>query len=247
MTLLEVKDIRAGYNSGPDILNGISFHLEAGIICCIIGPNGAGKSTLLRTIAGLLKPRRGEIYFQGKRVDGLRPDQVMRHGLCLVPQERGLFPDMTVRENLEMGGYVLNDRQLVRRRIEEVFEMFPMLREKAPVRARALSGGQQQMLAIGRALILRPALVMLDEPTLGLEPRVAEQIFETVRGLKAKGITVLMVEQNARKGLECADWGIVLDLGQKRFEGPAHTVLSDPRIRELYLGKRLGKAVAAQV
>ena len=243
MTLLEVRSVRAGYNMGPDILNNLSLRLNAGIVCCIIGPNGAGKSTLLRTIAGLLKPRAGEIHFHGQRIDGLRPDQVMRYGLCLVPQERGLFPDMTVRENLEMGGYVLNDRRLVEQRIEEVFDMFPMLREKASARARTLSGGQQQMLAIARALILQPKLLMLDEPTLGLAPLVAEQIFETIRALKDKGLTILMVEQNARKGLECADWGIVLDLGQKRFEGPAHTVLGDPRIRELYLGRRLSQAM----
>lgn len=243
MVLLEISDVRAGYNAGPDILNGLSLRLAAGVICCVIGPNGAGKSTLLRTVIGLLKPRVGQIVFRGQRIDGLRPDQVMRHGISLVPQERGLFPDMTVLENLEMGGYVINDRKLVRQRIEEVFEMFPVLREKASARARTLSGGQQQMLAIGRALILQPTLLMLDEPTLGLAPAVARQIFETVRALKGKGITVLMVEQNARKGLECADWGVVLDLGQKRFEGSAHTILEDTRIRELYLGKRLARQV----
>ncbi len=241
MTLLEVKNVVSGYSNGPDILKGVNLKVEAGQIHCIIGPNGAGKSTLLKVISGLLRPRSGEIHYQGQRIDQLRPDQILALGICFVPQERSLFPDMTVRENLRMGGYILKDRQVVEERIASVFELFPVLAEKRNHAAKTLSGGQQQMLAMGRTMVLNPAIILLDEPSLGLAPQITEQVFEIVRLFRQNGATVLIVEQNARKGLESADWGCVLDLGRNHFEGPAHTILDDPRIQELYLGARRGK------
>ena len=238
MALLEVQNVTAGYGVGPNILNGVSLKVEQGQTYCIIGPNGAGKSTLLRVICGLLRPREGTVVFKGEVLNGLRPDQILRRGLCFVPQDRSLFPDMSVRENLVMGGYILEDRKELERRIEAVFEMFPILKERSSQRASTLSGGEQQMLAMGRALLLQPDLIMLDEPSLGLAPKVAQQIFESIRAFKRAGMTVILVEQNARMGLACADWGYVLDLGRNRFEGPADTILSDARVQELYLGKR---------
>jgi branched-chain amino acid transport system ATP-binding protein len=237
MPLLEVEDVTAGYGEGPDILKGLSLHVEKGKTYCIIGPNGAGKSTLLRVICGLLHPRKGTVVFSGEDISKLRADQILCKGISFVPQDRSLFPDMTVTENLRMGGYILNNRQDVKVRVQEVFEMFPALEEKSSQYARELSGGQQQMLAIGRALVLRPEIIMLDEPSLGLAPKIAQYIFESIEKLKDTGMTIIMVEQNARKGLESAQWGCVLDLGINRFEGPADTILHDPRIQELYLGK----------
>ena len=238
MGTLIVDNVVAGYGSGPNILKGLSLTVESCRTYCIIGPNGAGKSTLLKVIAGLLKPRQGSITFKGERIDGLRPDQILRMGLCFVPSDRSLFPDMTVRENLRMGGYVLADPRLVDRRIEEIFTHYPVLKEKSSQMAKTLSGGQQQLAAIARALVLKPELIMLDEPSLGLAPKVVQQIFGTVTELRNQGLTLVLVEQNARKGLQIADQGVVLDLGTNSFEKPAAEVLQDPRIQELYLGKR---------
>lgn len=246
MAFLEVEGIRAGYGVGPDILDGVSLEVEAGRTYCIIGPNGAGKSTLLKVICGLLHPRAGAVRLEGERLDHLRPDQILRKGVCFVPQGRSLFPGMTVRENLVMGGFIHDDKAEVGRRIAQVFEMYPVLEEKASQRARNLSGGQQQMLALGRALMVDPKVLMIDEPSLGLAPQLADQIFGTIRGFREMGMTVLLVEQNARKGLECSEWGCVLDLGRLRFQGPAEGILEDPRIRELYLGRQLAGAGGAE-
>jgi ABC-type branched-subunit amino acid transport system ATPase component len=169
--------------------------------------------------------------------NGARPDQVLAAGICFVPQDQAVFPEMSVRENLTIGAYLVRDRALIRERMDRVFELFPILAERASLDAGKLSGGQQQMLALGRALMIDPEVMMLDEPSLGLAPQIADQIFATIRELEDLGITIVMVEQNAVRGLELADWGVVLDLGIVRFEGPAHTILEDPRIRELYLGK----------
>jgi branched-chain amino acid transport system ATP-binding protein len=238
MPLLQVENIRVGYGDGPDILNGLSVDIEQGKTYCIIGPNGAGKSTLLRAICGLLHPRDGKVTFKGELLNKLRTDEILKRGISYVPQDRSLFPDMTVKENLRMGGYTLSNRKELEQRINEVLVMFPILKERSTQQAKTLSGGQQQMLAIGRALVLRPEVIMLDEPSLGLAPKVSRFIFENIASLKDAGMTVILVEQNARKGLECADWGCVLDLGVNRFEGPADTILNDPRIQELYLGKQ---------
>jgi branched-chain amino acid transport system ATP-binding protein len=240
MALLEVLEVAAGYGAGPDILTGVSLRFERDRSYCIIGPNGAGKSTLLRVICGLLPTRRGRVMFKGEPLDGLRPDQVLRRGICFVPQDRSLFPDMTVKENVRMGGYILQDRHQVERRVEAVFALFPILRERAARPAKVLSGGEQQMLLLGRALVLQPEIIMLDEPSLGLAPKVARQIFESMDRLRRAGMTIILVEQNARMGLEFADWGCVLDLGKTVFEGASRSVLEDARIQELYLGRRRG-------
>jgi len=240
MALLRIEAIRAGYGHGPDILNGLSLELEPNRIYCVIGPNGAGKSTLLRVIMGLLRPRAGRVWFNKEDITGLRPDQIVARGISYVPQDRSLFPDMTVWENLLMGGYLMRDPRALSRRVEEILELFPVLRKHRSRRAGLLSGGEQQMLAIGRALILRPALLLLDEPSLGLAPLVVEQVFEIIRQLKAMSLTVLLVEQNVRKGLECADWGYVLDQGCLRFEGPAKAILEEPRLVVTYFGQRRG-------
>lgn len=241
MALLEVEDVVAGYGAGPDILTGLTLSIEEGTSYCIVGPNGAGKSTLLRTIAGFLKPRRGEVRFNGGRMNGSRPDQMLEAGVCFVPQDASLFPTMTVKENLVMGGYLIEDRSLLHERLEAVYEAFPILRERRAQHAGTLSGGEQQMVTLGRALMIEPRMVMIDEPSLGLAPMIADQIFETIRGFGDLGITVVLVEQNAAKGLEAVDWGFVLDLGSLEFEGPADGILADPRIRDLYLGKALSK------
>lgn len=235
--IISVNNVVAGYDDGPNILKDISLEVEFGKSYCIIGPNGAGKSTLLRVIAGLLSPRQGTVLYKNEDISTKRTDEILRLGISFVPQDRSLFPDMTVRENLVMGGYVLEDRKLLEKRIDEVYEMFPILNERTTQLAKTLSGGQQQMLAIGRVLVLKPEVVMLDEPSLGLAPQIASQIFDTIQHLKDSGLTILLVEQNARKGLEAADWGVVLDLGTNSFQAPADVVLSDPRIQELYLGR----------
>ncbi len=241
MALLEIDDVVAGYGAGPDILTGVSLEIEEGKSYCIVGPNGAGKSTLLRTIAGFLKPRNGEIRLDGAKMNGLRPDQMLAAGVCFVPQDASLFPTMTVKENLVMGGYLIEDRSLVRERLETVYEVFPILAERRAQHAGNLSGGEQQMVTLGRALMIEPKIVMIDEPSLGLAPMIADQIFEKIRGFNELGMTVLLVEQNAAKGLDAVDWGFVLDLGSLEFEGPADGILGDPRIRDLYLGKAMSR------
>lgn len=237
MALLEIENVVAGYGIGPDILTGLSLKIEPDRSYCIVGPNGAGKSTLLKAICGLVPPRRGRVTFEGADLAGLRTDEILRRGICFVPQDRSLFPDMTVKENIRMGGYILKDRRAVENRIDEVFGMFPILRERKSQLAKTLSGGQQQMLLLGRALVLRPRVIMLDEPSLGLAPIVSKQIFDSMAELKRAGIAIIVVEQNARMGLKFSDWGCVLDLGKLVFEGPSQAVLSDPRIEELYLGR----------
>jgi branched-chain amino acid transport system ATP-binding protein len=238
MALLEIEDVAAGYGAGPDILRGLTLRIEPDRSYCIIGPNGAGKSTLLRVICGLLPARRGRIVFKGEPLAGLRPDEILRRGICFVPQDKSLFPDMTVRENVRMGGYILADQREVERRVEAVFALFPILRERAARPAKVLSGGEQQMLLLGRAMVLQPEIIMLDEPSLGLAPRVARQIFDNMDRLRRAGMTIILVEQNARMGLEFADWGCVLDLGRAVFEGASGSILEDARIQELYLGRR---------
>ena len=248
MSLLTVENVVAGYGSGPSILRGVDLTVEKGQVQCVIGPNGAGKSTLLKTISGLLPPREGKIIFKGKEIQGLRPDQVLQEGICFVPQERALFHNMTVRENLRMGGYIMKDRDQLEQRIDEVFDRFPILKERHNQKAGTMSGGQQQMLTMGRTLVLKPEIVMLDEPSLGLAPKIVEQVFNIMRVFIESGMTIILVEQNARKGLEYSDWGCVLDLGKTMFDGPADSILSDPRIQELYLGKRKSTpAVEAQL
>lgn len=235
--LLELSDVTAGYGGGPDILEGLSLDIDQGNTYCMIGPNGAGKSTVLKVVGGILAPRSGSVRFQGAEVGGLRPDQLLERGICFVPQDPSLFTKMTVRQNLMMGAYLQSDRSVARNRLDEVLDMFPILAEKERQPAGTLSGGQQQILLMARALMIQPTLMMIDEPSLGLAPQAADQIFEVIAELKDLGITLLLVEQSVERGLSVSDWAFVLDLGQKRFEGPSDQILSDPRIRELYMGK----------
>ena len=240
MPLLQLSGIRAGYGIGPDIMAGVDLEVEPGRTYCIIGPNGAGKSTLLKTICGILKPRAGEITFENEEVGGLRPDQVLARGICFVPQDRTLFPEMTVRENLVMGGFLIHNRRALATQMDKIMDLFPILGERSSQMAQTMSGGEQQMLAMGRALMIQPKLMMIDEPSLGLAPQPSQQVFEIIQRLRDEmDVTILLVEQNVRKGLEVADWAFVLDLGTKRFEGPADQILADSRIRDLYLGKGL--------
>ena len=237
MALLELRSVRAGYGAGPDILTGVSLDIAAGGTYVVIRPNGAGKSTMLRLISGLLTPRGGTVRFDGRDIGGRRPDQILEAGICFVPQDRTVFPEMTVRENLVMGGYLLRDQAKVAERLEWVMAMFPLMRERAPQLAQTMSGGEQQLLALARAMMIEPRVLMVDEPSLGLAPQAAQQIFDTIQRLSEElGVTVLMVEQNVRMGLALADYAFVLDLGAKRFEGPSKEISEDPRIRDLYLG-----------
>lgn len=238
MHALDIEGLTKRYPTGVEALRNVSLEIPDGALFGLLGPNGAGKSTLLKVVCGLLKPRRGSVTFDGQRLNGLRTDEILHRGICFVPQERSLFPDMTIRENLRMGGYILKDRREVEARIETVLDMFPILRERHSQLAKTMSGGQQQMLLIGRALVLKPRVIMLDEPSLGLAPIVSRQIFDSMNQLRKAGITIVVVEQNARIGLAFADWGCVLDLGKALFEGPSQSILADPRIEEAYLGRR---------
>jgi len=241
MALLELENLSSGYSYGPDILNGVSLLVESGKAYCIIGPNGAGKSTLLKTVAGLLQPRQGEIRFDGQPIGGMRPDRVLATGICYVPQDSSLFPEMSVRENLVMGGFLERNRSVLSNRMEQVFEMLPVLEQRAGQHAGTMSGGEQQMLALGRALMTRPRVMMIDEPSLGLAPQMADQIFTIIRKLGELEITLLLVEQNVVRGLAATEWSFLLDLGVLRLEAPSDEILADPRIRELYLGRQLAQ------
>ena len=238
--MLEIKNVVAGYLPDVNVLQGINIHVYQGELVCMIGPNGAGKSTVLRAISGILKPSKGEIIFDGKNISGLRPDLVLRQGIAHVPQGHSSFPEMSVQENLLMGAYVLKNKAERDRRMEKVYGMFPFLKERKNEKAGNFSGGQQKILEVGRALMLEPKMILLDEPSLGLAPITAKQVFDTIKSLKDDmGMTVLMVEQNAKSGLAIADRAYVLELGVDRLEGPAQTLLSDPRVAELYLGGTL--------
>ncbi len=239
--LLKVENLHSGYGYGPDIIQGFSFSIKKNDIKCIIGPNGAGKSTLLKTIAGTIKPRKGNIVFDGKIISGKEAYQIMRLGICFLPQERAIFPNMTVAENLRMCAYSIKDKIVAENRINEAIEMFPILGERLKQHAGTMSGGQQQQLVYARAFTIRPKIILVDEPSLGLAPSLVEQTFEHIKKLASNGIAVLIVEQNAVKGLRTAEYGIVMDLGKLVFEKSASEVLNDHRIRELYLGKALNQ------
>lgn len=235
--MLELIEVEAGYLPGVKVLQGVNLQVAQAEIVCLIGPNGAGKSTVLRVVSGLIAPTRGHVVFDGAPMNGMRPDLVLRSGITHVPQGHSAFPEMTVRENLLMGAYTLRNRRERRDRMDRVFEMFPMLAERQEEKAGNFSGGQQKMLEIGRALMMQPKMLLLDEPSLGLAPKMAKRVFDTIRAIRDEaGVTVLMVEQNAKSGLGIADRGYVLELGETRIEGPAAGLLRDPRISQLYLG-----------
>lgn len=233
MELLRVEHIFSGYGK-KDILTGISVAVGPSEIVTIIGPNGAGKSTLLKTIAGLLKPRQGEIYFQGKAIHGLRPAEITRRGLCYVPQEQNIFPSLSVGENLEMGAYLLQKGW--REKKEQVFARFPVLKDRARLKAGGLSGGERQMLAMGMALMVEPALLLLDEPSAGLAPNLVEMVFQKIIEINREGPAVVMVEQNALESLELSHRGYVIVMGRNRMQGSGTELIHNPEIRESFLG-----------
>ncbi|HEX8035089.1 MAG TPA: ABC transporter ATP-binding protein [Ktedonobacterales bacterium] len=236
--LLQLDGVYAGYGGG-DVLRGVDLGVEKGSITCIVGPNGAGKSTVMAAISGLLKPRKGEITFDGKPIRGLRPQQILARGLALVPQAHSLFPALTVRENVELGAYMLSDAALVRRRLEEVEALFPIVKERAGEKAGSLSGGQQRQVEFARSLMLDPALVLLDEPSMSLDPKTAKEMFKTVKTMNEAGRTILLVEQNVRSGLGIATHGVVMESGKVRLTGPAQSILNNSEISALYLGGNL--------
>jgi ABC-type branched-subunit amino acid transport system ATPase component len=233
--LLELERVTAGYGGG-DILHELTLSIEEGGITCIVGPNGAGKSTILRVISGLLRPRLGTIRFRGRPILGLSPRAILRRGIVQVPQERSLFPTMTVWENVRMGAYTVRDQRLIERRLQQVCEAFSVVRERRHEPAASLSGGQQKIVEFARALMLDPALVVLDEPSMGLDPKTRSTVFETIRAMNRAGRTILLVEQNARSGLGLASHGVVLESGRVRLEGDGQSVLNNPEISRLYLG-----------
>ena len=234
-TLLELVAVRAGYGGG-DILQGVDLRVEDGGLTCIVGPNGAGKSTILRVVSGLLRPSAGSVVFNGESLVGKSPRAILAKGIVQVPQERSLFPTMTVWENVRLGAYSLHDRSLVDKRMRTVCETFPLVSERRHDLAASLSGGQQKIVEFARAMMLDPSLLILDEPSMGLDPKTRSLVFKTISTLNESGRTMLLVEQNARSGLGIATHGVVMESGRVRLEGPGLEVLNNPEIGRLYLG-----------
>jgi branched-chain amino acid transport system ATP-binding protein len=232
---LVLDGVVAGYGGG-DVLRGVTFSVPESSVTCVVGPNGAGKSTLMRVISGLLRPRLGTVTLRGEKLTGKSPRQVLKMGVVQVPQNHSLFKDMTVRENIDLGGYILPDRALVAQRMDTVFDLFPQVKDWAGKRAGELSGGQQRLVEFARALMLDPALILLDEPSMGLSPMVLKSVFAAVRQMTAGGATILLVEQNARAGLKLSHHGVVMENGTVRLTGTGKDVLEHPEIGELYLG-----------
>ncbi len=235
MALLELKDVHAYYGN-IQALKGVSITVEPGEIVTLIGSNGAGKSTTLKTISGLLRPRVGEIWFDGARIDGTSAAAIVGLGICQAPEGRRVFPRMTVQENLEMGAFLRRKGPEVEADFERVFTLFPRLRERRTQQGGTLSGGEQQMLAIGRALMARPRLLLLDEPSMGLAPILVEQIFEIVKDINSQGTTVLLVEQNALMALGIARRGYILETGAIVLEDDAQRLAQNPEVKKAYLG-----------
>lgn len=233
--MLELKDLHGGYGK-IQILNGTSFAIERGSITTMIGPNGAGKSTVFKAIFGLLSISSGQIFLDGQDVTGQTPKQMIGHGVTYVPQGRNVVPQLSVYHNLELGGITADDQTLVRERIEKVMDQFPMLREFRDRKAVELSGGQQKQLEVARSLLLDPKLILVDEPSIGLSPNLVQEVFRTLQDLRDQGVTILMVEQNAKMALAMSDFGLVLELGQTRMHDKAQTLLDDPRVGHLFLG-----------
>ncbi|MEM7344046.1 MAG: ABC transporter ATP-binding protein [Chloroflexota bacterium] len=235
--LLEVNDIYAGYTADIDILKGVSLKVYPGEIVCVIGPNGAGKSTVFKTVYGFLKARQGQVIFAGQDITNNRPQQNLRAGISNVPQLRGVFPQMTVFENLELGMYIERDKKRIAQRIEYVLDLFPRLAERRKQMAGTMSGGEQRMLEIGRSLMLEPKLVLMDEPSAGLAPVITKTIFKNIRRLNAEiGLTVLMIEQNARQGLEISHRGYVLELGCNSYQDTGQALINNDEVRRSFLG-----------
>ena len=231
--ILDIKDYVTGYGE-IDVIKGVSAQIQRHEIACVIGPNGAGKSTLVKGVFGLIKARRGSVQFDGSDITNLNPAGMLKRGLSYVPQGRCNFPAMTVRENLEMGAFTRNDEK-IENDIQEVMDKFPVLREKANEMAGNLSGGEQQILEMGRVLLLHPRLMLLDEPSLGLAPKTTEIVFEKIREINSDGVSILIVEQNAKRALAISHHAIVLELGRKRFEGTGEEIMHNEQVKRLYL------------
>jgi branched-chain amino acid transport system ATP-binding protein len=235
MPLLQITDLSVSYGA-IQALRGVSLRVEKGEVVTLIGANGAGKSTTLRTISGLLQPKQGSIVFDGAAIHGRRPDEIVRMGLSQVPEGRGIFANLTVDENLQLGAFTRTDRAQVRKDREKALGFFPRVRDRLRQQAGTLSGGEQQMLAIARALLARPKLLLLDEPSLGLAPQIVQTIFQVIREINREGTTILLVEQNARMALQVANRAYVLEVGEIEMEGPATELAASDEVRKAYLG-----------
>ena len=234
--ILEIKNLVVSYN-GIEAVKEISFDVPKGKIVTLIGANGAGKSTVLKTVAGVVKPKNASILFEGEEISGKTPDFIVSKGVTLVPEGRRVFPNLTVLENLKIGAYLRKDKKAIQKDIEHVYELFPRLSERSWQLAGTLSGGEQQMRAVGRALMSSPKLIMMDEPSLGLAPLVVQDIFSIIRQINSEGITVLLIEQNANMALKIADKAYVMETGRITMEGTGEELLSNETIKEAYLGK----------
>ena len=235
MAILELRNVDAAYGR-IQILHEVSLHVKEKEVVCVIGPNGAGKSTTFKVIMGFIDYLGGDMTFDDQNLVGCRPDQILGMGLGYVPQGRIVFNQMTVRENLDIGAFLQRDKKMIRESMDYVFSLFPRLAERQKQLAGTMSGGEQQMLAMGRALMIRPSMLMLDEPSLGLSPRFVDDIFERIVELSKSGMTIMVVEQNAARALEIADRGYVLELGRNRFEGTGQELLDNTDVRRMYLG-----------
>lgn len=236
--MLKLENVHV-YYGGIHALKGISLEVPKGKIISLIGANGAGKSTTLRTICGLLKPQTGRIYFQDESIEGKPTDEIVKKGITLVPEGRKVFTNLTVMENLRLGAYARRDKPEIKRDFDWVYQLFPRLGERMNQLAGTLSGGEQQMLALGRAIMSRPSLLMMDEPSLGLAPLVVKNIFEIVKEIHSQGVTVLLIEQNARAALQLADYGYVLETGRIVLEGEGRQLLENDSVRNAYLGEQV--------
>jgi branched-chain amino acid transport system ATP-binding protein len=239
--LLVLDGVFAGYGK-MTILNGVTARVRRGAITTVIGPNGAGKSTMFKTIFGLLPVRAGAVTFDGRDITNLSPRQLLDAGVVYIPQGRNIFPELSVRHNLELGGVVLSDQAALADRMAAIMQRFPMLRDKAHAQASTLSGGQQKMLEVARGLLLDPKLILIDEPSIGLSPLMVQEVFAILKGLRDNGVTVLLIEQNARQALQISDYALVMEQGQTRIEDTAVKILADPRIAQLFLGGGLAQA-----
>ena len=236
MSLLEVSGLKVAYG-GIQAVKGIELRIEAGELVALIGANGAGKSSTLKTLAGMHQPAGGSVTYNGERIDGVASHILIRKGLALVPEGRGVFSRLSVEDNLLMGAYSRNDDAAIKQELAQVYEIFSRLFERKDQLAGTLSGGEQQMLAIGRALLGKPKLLLLDEPSMGLSPIMVQKIFDTVRSIAAQGVTILLVEQNAKLALEISSRAYVMESGSITLTGPAHELLHDPKVRAAYLGE----------
>jgi len=241
--ILTLDGVVAGYGK-MTILNGVSAAIRRGAITTVIGPNGAGKSTLFKTVFGVLGVRSGKVTFDGADTTSAPPRRMLDAGMCYVPQGRNLFPELSVRHNLELGGVALADQSGLPARMDAMMARFPVLKEKADAQASTLSGGQQKLLEVARGLLLDPKLMLIDEPSIGLSPIMVQEVFTILQGLRDSGVTILLIEQNARQALAISDYGLVLEQGQTRIEDRAASILNDPRIAQLFLGGGLGATEA---